>query len=142
MSKTVSLEITETINAPRAKVFKAWTNPSVMRLWYAPDAMTVGEVASDPRPGGRYLVEMKGKDVSPTVAGEYVEVVENERLVFTWRWQGDDSETTLVTVTFEDAGKGTKLTLLHERFASAASRDRHEDGWQRCLAKLPAAVAA
>ena len=142
MSKTLSLEVSEIINAPRAKVFKAWTDPALIKLWFAPGSMTVGKVECDPRPGGRYLVEMIGEEGSPTAIGEYVEVVKDERLVFTWGWQGDEDEPTRVTVTLQDHDKGTRVMVLHERFTSAESRDRHAEGWKACLDKLVANVSA
>ena len=42
----------------------------------------------------------------------------------------------LVTLEFKARGKQTELTLTHEKFASIESRDRHNEGWTRCLGSL------
>ena len=85
---------------------------------------------------------VKGEDGSPTALGEYREVVDGEKLVFTWSWEGDPSEPTLVTVEFRDAKGGTEVALKHERFTAAESRDRHLHGWDACLANLQKKIAA
>jgi uncharacterized protein YndB with AHSA1/START domain len=68
-----------------------------------------------------------------------------ERLVFTWEFEKDGSgdefgevepPEMLVTVELKARGQQTELTLTHEKFASVESRDRHEDGWKRCLDSL------
>jgi len=133
---TLSLETSITINAARSKVFAAWTKPELIKKWFAPGTMTVPAAHADPRPGGTYSITMKGEESSPTVIGEYREVVDGEKLVFTWSWEGDPSEPTLVTVTFRDAKGGTEVALKHERFTSTESRDKHLEGWNSCLANL------
>ena len=142
MTASLSLETSVTINAARARVFAAWTKPEIIRQWFAPGPMTVAAAHADPRPGGTYSIAMKGEEGSPTVIGEYQDVVANERLVFTWGWEGDPSPATLVTVTFKDAKTGTEVTLKHERFTDEKSRDMHKQGWDGCLANLTRQLAA
>ena len=71
-------------------------------------------------------------------------------LVFTWAFEKDGSgdefgevepPEMLVTVEFRARGKQTELTLTHEKFASVESRDRHNEGWTRCLDSLGKFVA-
>jgi uncharacterized protein YndB with AHSA1/START domain len=80
-----------------------------------------------------------------TTVGTYREVKAPERLVFTWQFEKDGSgdefgevepPEMLVTLEFRARGKQTELLLTHEKFASVESRDRHEDGWNRCLDSL------
>ena len=73
------------------------------------------------------------------MSGIYREIVEPERLVFTFAW--DDEPETLVTVTIRPEGDGTRLTFRQEPFADAASRDSHESGWGECLDRLVAEIA-
>jgi len=62
--------------------------------------------------------------------------VPNERLVFTWQWEGSDLET-LVTLEFKGlSAGGTELTLIHEGFDSEDTRNKHGQGWDGCLANL------
>jgi uncharacterized protein YndB with AHSA1/START domain len=71
--------------------------------------------------------------------GVYREVVEPERLVFTYANEDADGKLdheTLVTVTFADFGGKTKLTLHQAVFESVAARDSHEGGWTSCLERF------
>jgi uncharacterized protein YndB with AHSA1/START domain len=137
MTDTHSLKIASTINAPRAKVFAAWTKPEILSQWFAPGARAPLPEVLDVRPGGRYRIAMKGADDTPVAVGEYKEVVDGEKLVFTWGWDGDPSRPTLVTVTFTDVAGGTEVVLLHERFATAETCEHHRMGWQAIMDKLP-----
>jgi uncharacterized protein YndB with AHSA1/START domain len=137
------LSLVRTLDAPPGAVFEAWTDPAIMREWFAPGEVQVAEARSDPRVGGAYLIRMQTPDGEhPTVSGEFREVIRDRRLVFTWQWQGSEEET-LVTVGFEALPGGrTQLTLTHERFAQEEARDKHEHGWGGCLAKLGARFEA
>jgi len=75
----------------------------------------------------------------------YREVAAPEKLVFTWAWEAGggcgDSENeqpveTLVTVEFREKGQTTEVLLTHELFPNAESRDKHQEGWSGCLARL------
>lgn len=138
-----SLDVSRVLNAPREKVFAAWTDPAAMQQWFAPPPATVPHAESDPRPGGRYVVQMQGPDGTQfTVRGKYLEVVRPERLVFTWSWDGPSPEETTVTVTLRSVTGGTEVTVRHERFTTDESRSKHAEGWNGCLDKLAAYVAA
>lgn len=133
------LVIKRRFKAPVERVYAAWTDASLMRRWFAPGEMTVPEAEADVRVGGRYRVRMSesGSDCEfHTTGGVYREVVPNERLVFTWQWEGSDLET-LVTLEFTAlAADETELTLIHEGFDNEDTREKHGHGWDGCLAKL------
>lgn len=135
-----ALRITRTFRASREKVFRAWTEPEALKRWFAPDdAFDTRILHFDPRPGGRYRIDMRKGDVSHIVAGEYREVNPPERLVFTWKWENHPergTEDTIVTLEFLDHGGSTELVLTHERFPDAAIRDDHNKGWTGCLDRL------
>jgi uncharacterized protein YndB with AHSA1/START domain len=137
MNNTHSLRIASTVKAPRAKVFAAWTTPDILSKWFAPGTRTPSPETLDVRPGGKYRIVMKGEEDSPTAVGEYVDVIANEKLVFTWGWEGDPSPPTLVTVTFADRVGGTEVVLVHERFATAETCEHHRMGWQAIMDKMP-----
>ena len=78
------LIITRIFNAPPKKVFKAWTDPELIKQWFAPLPYTTPIAELDVRPGGANLIVMRdpqGNDLPNR--GVYLEVVQNERLVFT-----------------------------------------------------------
>ena len=133
----ISLTLHRVINAPVEKVYAAWTDPEVLRLWLAPGNAVVARAVADAVVGGTFLVEMRGADGRTWLTrGVYREVVPHRRLVHTWRWEGSDVES-LVSVELEPEAAGrTRLTLTHSRFVQDETRDEHQRGWVGCLAKL------
>ncbi len=133
------LLVKRTFKAPVERVYAAWTDAEQMKRWFAPGDMTVPSAEADVREGGRYRVQMSegGSDCEfHTTGGVYQEVVANQRLVFTWKWEGSDLET-LVTLEFKSlSAKETELTLIHEGFDDEDTREKHAQGWMGCLAKL------
>lgn len=113
------LIVTRTFDSPVQTVFDAWTRPELFRLWWAPKSM--GAVLSvceiDARTGGAYRITFgDGGSDAATFFGRYLEVTAPSRLV----WTNDESEDAPVTtVTFEDQGEQTLLTLS-EFYRSAA----------------------
>lgn len=132
----IFLRIERDFDAPRELVFRAWTDPEHLAKWWGPEGMTATHVELDPRPGGRYRCSMGAPDGSENwVQGTYREVVEPERLVFTWAWEtdGEPGDETLVTLQFQDNGGGTRLIVTHEGFDTEESRDQHKFGWSSSL---------
>lgn len=152
--QNIKLQLTRVFDAPRELVFKAWTDASQFQQWFsaaACDGATVQSVKMDARVGGKYRLQVRRADGEFwTTVGTYREVKPPERLVYTWQFEKDGSgdefgevepPEMLVTVEFKARGKQTELFLTHEKFASIESRDRHEDGWTRCLNSLGKFVA-
>ena len=138
------LRLERIFDAPRERVFDAWVDPELLRLWWAsqPD-WTTPAAEVDPRPGGRYRLSMQGPGGGPVhgVVGEYREFERPSRLVYTWSWEGDPAEMegsagTLVTVVFHAEGERTRVVLTHDRFATDRARDLHIEGWTGCLDNL------
>jgi uncharacterized protein YndB with AHSA1/START domain len=143
------LILTRIIDAPREKVFRAWTEPSLLKRWFAPAPFTTPTVETDVRPGGTSLIVMKGPDGKEFPnRGVYLEVVKNERLVFTdafsKAWDPSDKPFMTVVLTFEDLGGKTQYTA-RVRHWSVADRETHEkmgfhQGWPMCTEQLAALV--
>jgi len=74
--------------------------------------------------------------VTHIVSGTYREVEPNQRLVFTWAWEGVESPETLVSVELRPQGADTELVLTHEGFPNVAFRDQHLHGWTGSTEKL------
>ena len=84
-----SLTIKRHLKAPPAKVFAAWTDPEKVKRWMGPGELSPSSRECDMRAGGRYrcvMISPDGEDHD--VSGVYREVVANEKLVFTWAWNG------------------------------------------------------
>lgn len=83
------LSITRTIEAPRAAVWRCWTEPDLLKQWYCPKPWYVSHVEQDIRPGGASLVVMNGPNGEENRwPGQFLEVREGERLVFTDAFEG------------------------------------------------------
>ena len=144
------LVLTRLIDAPREKLFRAWTEPELLRQWFAPLPYTTPVVELDVRPGGAMRVVMRGPDgADMPVSGIYLEVIENERLVFTdaytKAWEPSGKPFMTVIVTFGNEGGKTRYTAL-VRHWTVADREAHEKmgfhkGWGQCADQLEALVA-
>jgi uncharacterized protein YndB with AHSA1/START domain len=136
------LVITRVFDAPRELVFKAWTEPERLVQWMGPKGFSSRIIgAMDVRPGGRYRYHMTGPDGGEHwQQGEYREVVPPERIVCTYAWAdaaGNPTRPeTLLTLTFEDLGARTRLTLHQAVFESTTARDAHRGGWSSSLDRL------
>ncbi|MFQ5751156.1 MAG: SRPBCC domain-containing protein [bacterium] len=134
-----TLILKRTFNAPREKVFQAWTNPEMLKEWFhGGDDWTTPIQEVDLQVGGKFRLGMQPPDAeAPYVAyGTYREVQPPEKLVYTWDWEGQDPLDTLVTVVFREVGDSTEVELTHERFPNPETRDQHREGWIGCMDQL------
>lgn len=128
------LVVTRTFDGPASAVYKAWSQPELFKRWWVPRSASGVSLLScdmDVRTGGKYRLEF-GAGGSDTMAfyGKYLEVVPNERIV----WTNDEGEEGAVTtVTFEGQGEGTLLNF-HEIYPS---KEALEDALQGSAAALP-----
>ena len=144
------LVLTRIIDAPPEKLFRAWTEPELLKQWFAPLPYTTPVAELDVRPGGSNLVVMRGPDgIDMPNRGVYLEVVKNERLVltdaYTKAWEPSPKPFMTVILTFERTGGKTKYTA-RVRHWTLADREAHEkmgfhEGWGICADQLAALVA-
>ena len=142
-----TLVLSRLIAAPPAALYRCWTEPELLQRWFAPAPWTVPEAELDVRPGGANRVVMRGPDGTAFPSrGVYLEVVPNERLVFTdaytSAWEPSERPFMTVTVTFAPEDGGTRYTAT-VRHWTADGRAQHEamgfhDGWGRCADQLEA----
>lgn len=118
------------IAAAPAVVFSYFTEPDRLIRWKGIAADT------DPRPGGRFKLDINGSD---RVTGEYLEVVPGRLLAFTWQWEGGNpmlpTEPSRVEVTLQPHGDGTLLRLNHEGLPDWAVSGQTQ-GWDHYLPQL------
>jgi uncharacterized protein YndB with AHSA1/START domain len=140
------LIITRVFDAPRSLVFAAWTQPEHLARWWGPQGFVNVAWEIDVRPGGAWFRRMQAPDGTLyTKRGVYREIVAPERLVFTYVNEAADGtldRETLVTVTFEEQGARTRLTLHQTGFESVEARDAHEGGWSSCMERFAEYLAA
>jgi uncharacterized protein YndB with AHSA1/START domain len=137
---TFGLEIRRFINAPRDRVYSAWTDPAQLEQWFGPESVQTHEVVADVRVGGKYhwhLTNQEGEKM--TVRGEYRELQPGRKIVFTWQWDDDEvweNRTSIVTVELEERDGGTDLRLTHVEIPTEQSRNNHSRGWNEVLDRL------
>jgi uncharacterized protein YndB with AHSA1/START domain len=133
--------ITRIFDAPRELVFKAWAEPEQWVHWLGLRGVT-GKVLQTARRAGDayryYMRDPQGGD--HWLQGVYRELVEPERMAFTWGFVNEHgqptSPETIVALTFEDVGGKTRLTLRHGIFETATSCDAHRRGWTDSFDRL------
>lgn len=144
------LVLSRLIDATREKLYRAWTDPQLLKQWFAPLPYTTPIAELDVRPGGANLVVMRAPDGTELPnRGVYLEIVPNERIVFTnaytKAWEPSDKPFMTVILTFEDEGGKTRYTA-RVRHWTVADRETHEKmgfhkGWGICADQLAALVA-
>lgn len=153
------LNITRTFGAPRALVWRAWTDPELFKRWWGPSIFTCPFARMDVRVGGKYLWCMRspqGQDF--WTSGEFREVVAPERIVYTdnladengnpvpasYYGMSDDFPTqTVVTVTLIEQGPKTVMTLVHAGMVhgTEVELENANIGWNQSFDKMAAALA-
>jgi uncharacterized protein YndB with AHSA1/START domain len=141
------LVITRIIDAPRQRVFKAWTQR--FSEWWGPHGMTTPFYEMDLRTGGIFRTVMRAQDGSEyRTKGVFLEVIENERIVFTDAfepgWQPSPDIFFTAITTFEDVGGKTKYTARALHW-TVENRENHEKmgfhhGWGESIDRLAALV--
>ncbi len=135
-------------DAPVELIWQMWTEPEHFKKWYGPTGFTVPVAKMDVRVGGKHLFCMVSPDgqMKMCSTGEYTEVIPNQRLVYTDSPADENGNvmspadmgmpegypaTTEVTVTLEDLGGKTKMTLTQTGVPTGAG-----DGWQQAFEKM------
>ena len=150
--------ITRVFDAPRALVWKAWTDPQYVRQWWGPKDFTVSYCKIDFRVGGKFLCCMKSPDGQEFWnGGEYHEIVPHEKIVYSLYFadsKGNKVESAHYgidheaieglrdVVIFEDFGNGqTKLTMIGNETMEDARSSGQLEGWNQILEKVAAVIA-
>jgi uncharacterized protein YndB with AHSA1/START domain len=150
----LDLRIDRVIRAPRARVWKAWTDPLDLAHWWLPSPTQCRVDRLDVVPGGAFVTSMSDDGIvfDPHLDACFVVVEAGARIVFTnaldSRWRPAHPAPVAMTaeITFRDHPEGTEYRAL-VRHADAGARAHHEalgfaDGWGTVTAQLAAIVEA
>ena len=122
------LVVTRIIDAPRDLVFRAWTEPEQVARWWGPQGFVTTHCDMDIRPGGAFRCCMRSPaGTDHWKRGVYREIVDPERIVFTFAWEnadGNPGHELLTTVTFVE-GKGYTPLVIN----SANSFYQYMEDW-------------
>lgn len=141
------LVLTRLLDAPRAALYRCWTDPALLSQWFAPAPLTTDIITLDVRPGGASEIVMRDPQGAEYPAnGVYLELVENERIVttdaYSAGWVPSAKPFMTAIITFADEGGKTRYTAV-ARHWNAADRKAHEEmgfheGWGQCADQLEA----
>lgn len=141
-TKTLELELEYDFAAPVAALYRAWTEEDALREWWHPMGNDLIRLTNELEPGGRVEYEFQTGDGDPafTIYGNYREVVPGRRLVYGWSWilpanQPVDASFVL-HVSFQEAGRGSRLRVRQEQFHKEETVQPHREGWETGLQSL------
>ena len=133
-------KIDVTLDASLPFVFAAFHEPEYLSEWFAPGDCSVTQIMSDFKEGGRYRIKMMDPSgIEMSLTGEYVTILANEQLSFSWAWEDDMEESvmTSVDIHFEKTEEGNvRLVLIQQGFVNKQECDQHNYAWMSCLEKL------
>ena len=125
---------------PVERVYRAWTDPKRMAHWFKPNERWLSsEVEMDLRVGGAIQIVMVHSDGDRVVIqGKFLEVVENERLSFSWNsnFEPDGTGDSRVTVEFVSTDIGTNFSLTHDRVVREEEIASFTSGWEGAVVNL------
>jgi uncharacterized protein YndB with AHSA1/START domain len=118
-------------------LWKAWTEPELIKLWFGSDPDgTVEHAMMDVQTGGAFQITFSDSDLSRhTCRGTFLTVIENKSLVYSWEWESEPGHISEVTVSFQPLGEKTRVVLEHKNL-DPASRHGYTDGWNGALNKI------
>ncbi len=138
------------LDATPDKAYRAWTDPELLKQWFAPAPYATPVAELDVRPGGANLIVMRGPDGTDMPnRGVYLEVVPGEKLVFTdaftSAWEPAEKPFMTAILTFEPEPGGKTRYTVRVRHHTVADRETHEQmgfevGWGICCDQLNALV--
>lgn len=153
---TQEIVITRIFNAPRDQVWKTWTEPDRIKLWWGPKDFTAPSIKNDLRTGGKFLFAMEAPDGKVYWStGTYKEIIPLEKIVTTDSFSDEKGHIVSpveygmprempdeleVTVTFADQGDKTKMVLRHKGIPEGKVKEMTTDGWNESLNKFAKAV--
>lgn len=135
------LVLEKTFPCTAEKVWKFWTVPDLMRLWFGSDPNgSVLTASSNVEIGGNFSVTFEDSDETEhTCTGSYLVVEPFSALTFTWYWKGRERNTEVVSVGFSEVEQGVRMKLTHKDIDPATSHD-YRAGWTLTFEKLARAT--
>ena len=136
-TEALKLEVKRVLSAPIDRVYAAWTSAESLKQFITPGNPGQADVECDVRVGGKFRIDMHGKDGKVFKHnGEYLEVLPPKRLKFTWISASTNQLPTVVTIDFRSLGDKTEITLVHDGLDSVKNVEGHRTGWTAILEQL------
>jgi uncharacterized protein YndB with AHSA1/START domain len=135
------IQLVRVFHADRRRVFRAFTDPAQLRVWFCPDGFHFTDIRVDPASGRAtdFVMEdgASGHQYAFTLEYELVDEPNRIRWFSIWRDGFPDAgRRTKATIVFRDVPGGTEVTLTHENFPDARTGAEHRKGWSGGFDKL------
>lgn len=142
-SVATPLFMSRVLNAPRERVFEMWKKPEHLARWWGPKNFTLSHCEMDFRTGGAFRFVMRGPDGRDyPFEGDYVEILEPDRIVFRGLIHDKASHEVWTIVTFFEEQSQTKLVVEQAYFFESDATKGAPEGWGQTLDRLEQALAA
>jgi uncharacterized protein YndB with AHSA1/START domain len=150
-SESRELVLVRTFDAPASKIYEAWTNPEILKKWFAPLPFTTPEAELDVRVGGENRIVMQDENGNryPN-AGVYLELIPNRKIVvtdaFTGGWKPSGKPFMVAEILLEELPDGKTKYTATARHWTMEDKEAHEkmgfhEGWGQCADQLAALLA-
>ena len=131
------VQVNKNIPVSKAELYKAWTEPEQLKQWWKPMNKQLVNVENDLRVGGSVVYKFED---NLKISGEYKEVAEEQRLVYSWNWELPEESMHrgeyLLTVEFDGNGNTSSIMITQENFENEHAIKPHESGWADALEGL------
>ncbi len=131
------VHVTKSFSVSKEVLYKAWTEPEQLKQWWKPMDKQLVNIENDIREGGKVTYQFND---NLQIKGEYKEVAEGEKLVYSWNWELPEESTHkgeyLLTVQFEEDGNESRLDVKQENFRNEHAIKPHQSGWDEALEDL------
>ena len=143
-NQNLHMEITRDFSVPPERLFKAWNDEADLKKWWKPLGSTLAEVTNELKVGGQICYKFTRNESKEgfNITGEYLEIKEPEKLVYTWNWQLPDLNEEVnnykLDISFLPKDGGSTIQIVQSGFSTEESIKPHEEGWQNALNSLVA----
>lgn len=138
INKELKVEVQKNFSAGADELYNAWTNPEQLKQWWKPMGNALTEVTNDIKQGGTVRYEFEGGKL--IISGEYLEVKEKEKLVYTWNWELPNDEVRnaeyKLSVDFATGQNGSTIHVIQDNFQDEETMLPHREGWEKGLSEL------
>lgn len=138
--QALKIEASRDFTVTAEQLYKAWNDPEQLKHWWKPMGNSLQEVTNDLRVGG--LVKYTFSNNNLVIKGQYEEVQENKKLIYTWNWEfthdpHKNAEYKL-HVHFNNTPNGSSLKVIQENNRQDETLHPNEEGWEKGLSNLEA----
>jgi uncharacterized protein YndB with AHSA1/START domain len=120
---TPFIDVVREFDAPRERVFRAWTDPQIVPQWLGPRGLAMKEFEYDARPGGSYHYVHADERGEYAFRGVFHNVVPDELIIQTFEYEGAPNQVSLQAARFDDLGGGRTRLHMHSVYTTVESRD-------------------